>query len=347
MSSRLEEKSSRLDCPVTGAAADDCARKTASVDRGARSLLGAGVIGLSHMVIVSVRRVTGALAFVGAVIGLVAACGPGSSSPGGWPYQCEAPRTSGQACVFSAGCAAGLYCGAGGTCTSQAKAGQPCLGSDQCAAGYACTVNLDQDGDCYQSICDSHGACQLGAKAVDKCPIAGGVQQTCAKGETCVLTGSSKPGVCVARPTSGQSCKDLDLPNPCAAGLVCSAGGLCIAPPAAGQPCGRETECAAGLVCVADAQKQTSTCEQPRGLGQSCNAGQCAKGSHCDLKSLVCKANVAAGAACAQGNECGETPLDVGSGVSCVSQKCVQATGSGSACEPTLRPCGAGLVCDK
>jgi hypothetical protein len=208
-------------------------------------------------------------------------------------------------------------------------------------------VNIDQDGQCYVQTCDSHGACTLGAKTANKCPIVGGVQQSCPKGEGCILVGAPGPGTCVARPKLGGACTGLDDPNPCDTGLVCGVSGTCIQPPSQGQACALGAVCASGLVCIADPNTQKSTCEAPRGLGQSCYAGQCAKGTHCDLKSLVCKSNVGAGSACTQGNECGEAPLDVGSGVSCVSQKCVQATGIGSACEPSLAPCGAGLVCDK
>lgn len=108
--------------------------------------------------------------------------------------------------------------------------------------------------------------------------------------------------------------------------------------------------CNDGLVCnVTDAV--TPLCSLPIPLGSDCRLGMCEKGAHCDGYSGKCAVNSKAGERCGSviGNECGEWPLDLENGLSCINNVCVDNTKEGAPCQVRCggcsNPCLGGLTC--
>jgi len=304
--------------------------------------------------IVTPRRLalSGLLALFG-----IAACGPisGPWGPlvggGEWGYVCDAPRQLGEVCGTSDGCADGLYCTESGTaklgvCQPQIAAGGECKLSEDCKAGLVCKTG-ELTGDCYLQSCDKNNVCTQGAKSGAKCDTNG---LDCPGDQFCSL-GNQAPGTCVATPKVGDECTQFSGLRQCGDKLACLRGTFkCGPPPGKGELCAMPPlRCAPGLAClwVNDPNKLDDWCDKPIAVGGACTAGgQCVKGAHCDLGKLVCTANRKVGDSCKNGNECGEAPFDVGSGVECVQGKCVDTSVVGGKCWPGEdNKCSNGLTC--
>lgn len=135
-------------------------------------------------------------------------CGPGyTCRNGSTSANCVADTLGalGQPCG-TAGCQAGLYCAAGGTCEHQMPAGEPCrTGPSACEAGLTCDLFT-------RSVCE---------------PLAGGGESctnaACGPGFYCSANGS----ICKAQALAGQDCSEsgsrLDAVG-CVDGSFCLGG---------------------------------------------------------------------------------------------------------------------------
>lgn len=152
-------------------------------------------------------------------------------------------------------CDAGRYCGASGTCSSDAQ-GASCrvhwvgaMWVDACPSGFSC----------------AHGQCRRTAAIGEPCDEA----SLCVEGATCAAgrcTRVAGPGECPARPCPfDYACRDgtcrLDVPllgDPCDVhacnNLTVCVDGICARPPplALGAPCDYDDQCAADAECGAD-----------------------------------------------------------------------------------------------
>ncbi|MSP23934.1 MAG: hypothetical protein EXR75_01980 [Myxococcales bacterium] len=287
------------------------------------------------------------------LVGAVADCGPVAGPwSGGGPglqYVCDAPRTVGQACGTSDGCASGLYCtesnsGTVGTCEPRIALGGACEAAEDCVAGLACK-QVPQDGTCYLLNCDANDVCQQGNPSGAICnPPA----TDCPAKQLCAMS-SVVIGKCSALPKSGDSCDGYLGLDACGPDLTCQRLTIkCVPFPKAGELCGFSTkECADGLVCRIDADPAIDgRCGKPVSLGGKCGGGDCVKGAYCDLAKLVCKKNLGVGQSCQNGNECGWQPFDVHSGVECVHGKCIDTSKAGAECWPGLdNQCSLPMSC--
>ena len=295
----------------------------------------------------SFRRSLVSRAFAcGAALGVlaIAACGPGSSSGvgifsgGEWRYVCDAPRALGETCGTSDGCAAGLYCteansGLVGTCKARLSKGGACQYSEDCALGLVCQ-DVPVPGTCYLLNCDKNNTCTQGAASGSTCTLP---TIDCPVGQLCAVAPLG-PGKCVDEPKAGDSCDPFRALRMCGQSLTCQRlTAKCVTLPKAGELCGFAIEqCATGLVCRGDADpNKDGRCGSPIPLGTKCmTAGECAKGSYCDLGKLICQKNQGVGSSCKNGNECGDVPFDVHNGVDCVQGRCIDTTKAGANCWP-------------
>ncbi len=234
----------------------------------------------------------------------------------------------------------------------------PCTLSNNGTAALACQ-------DVFEGTQPAGGACSIN----EEC----GVEQFCALTTAC-------PGTCQARRTSGQDCSDE---RHCTAGLTCSADGMCVAPPGIGAGCTELGACPLGMLCNGgQCRPHEEVLVGTEGGSCSLMAGPlCLPGLSCVVDmvgaggaTFVCRAAVAAGAACrlgvpAQcpvGQACAETDamrLDFdgvcapvpsaegdacdlsgcAEGLRCTDEVCVRIRDNGEACE-TMEQC-ASSVC--
>lgn len=232
----------------------------------------------------------------------------------------------------------------------------PCTLSNNGTAALACQ-------DVFQGTQPAGGACSIN----EEC----GVDQFCSFTTAC-------PGTCQARRTSGQSCTDE---RHCSAGLTCGTDGMCVAPRMVGAGCTEIGECPLGMLCNGGQCRpheevlvgtEGGTCSLMTGPlcapGLSCVVDEVGAGG----ATFVCRAAVAAGAACrlgipAQcpaGQACSETdamrldfdgvcapvPSTEGAtcdlsgcaeGLRCTDEVCVRIRDNGEACE-TPTSCASG-----
>ncbi len=269
-----------------------------------------------------------------------AACGPKGSAAICFGASCEL------ACADGAGCPAGRVC-------STAKGAGVCL--TDCTSGAACTAPLT----CNALLDGAHKACLAPAVGLD---------QPCAtEGASCGPLGAAgicSGGRCQAACTGGAGCPS---------GRSCSAAtgdGVCLVDCTAGNTCPGDLACngpwasgkklcvdaAAGLGPSAQcAAAATSTACGPKGLGASCDSGQCTlpcgtaasscpAGSFCSAASGAgsCLVDCSSGQACSAGTRC--SALFATAQLACL----VPAVGLGKKCATESAACGprgAGGVC--
>lgn len=252
-----------------------------------------------------------------------------------------------------------------GTITYDATRARACLdalGADPCTLtnnGRAAVVCQGV----YSGTLPAGGACSLN----EEC----GVEQFCSTTTAC-------PGTCQARRTSGQPCGEE---RHCAAGLTCT-DEVCVAPPMVGAGCTELGGCALGMLCSAGQCRpvdevlvgaEGATCSLQNGPlclpGLSCVVDTVGMGG----ATFVCRAGVAAGAACRtgipaqcpEGQACSGTDLmrldfdgtcapvptmegaacdlsGCANGMKCEMDVCVRVRDNGEACE-TSSQCASSL----
>lgn len=209
----------------------------------------------------------------------------------------------------------------------------PCTISNNGAAAIACQ-------NVWQGSQPAGGACSLN----EEC----GVNQFCSFNMAC-------PGACQARRTAGQMCSD---DRHCAAGLTCPAG-TCVAPPMVGVACEGLGGCSLGLLC-SGGQCRPGSEVLISNEGQACNLQMgplCREGLSCVVDTVgaggatfVCRARVAAGAACRLG-----LPAQCPEGQACTGTNlmgldfdgtCAPAPAmEGASCD-AISGCAPGFKCD-
>ncbi len=209
----------------------------------------------------------------------------------------------------------------------------PCSLTNNGSAAVACQ-------DVWQGTQPAGGACSIN----EEC----GVEQFCSITTAC-------PGTCQARRTSGQSCNEE---RHCAAGLACT-DGMCVAPPMTGAGCMDLGGCGLGSLCSGGQCRPVDEVLIAN-EGQACNLQMgplCQEGLSCVVDAVmpgvgatfVCRARVAAGAACRvglpsqcpEGQACAETDamrLDF-DGV------CAPVPSTEGATCDTLSGCASGMRC--
>ena len=284
------------------------------------------------------------------VVGVAISCGQGGSglmpipNPlAPWEYACQSPLSAGAACELDGDCASGLHCS---------------TSSKKCTAALAVGGACESNRTCQSGLFCKGNTPSLGCHAL-KCDASGNnCQQGAATGKACPC-GSNE--ICVLGPTTytcqppaqnvGDDCGNYNFGGGCANGLLCQIQTTtCQNPPGVGQPCPMPIggqRCPGNLTCISDVNG--STCQTPVAIGGSCGAGgECVKGAHCNLSRLVCEANKRVGDRCQNGNECGEAPFDTQIGVDCVRGTCIDTSQQGAKCWPNdPSQCTNGRVCRK
>jgi hypothetical protein len=217
-----------------------------------------------------------------------------------------------------------------GTVTYDAAAARACLDAlraDPCSFTNNGAAALACQG-VWRGTQPAGGPCSLN----EEC----GVEQFCSLTTAC-------PGTCQARRTSGQDCGEE---RHCAAGLTCS-DGMCVAPPREGAGCTELGECGLGFLCSGGQCRPVD--EVLVGAeGTSCNLQTgplCRDGLSCVVDMImpggatfVCRAGVAAGAACRLG-----IPSQCPAGQACGGVDAMRLDFDGT-CEPV--PSAEGAACD-
>jgi subtilase family serine protease len=180
-----------------------------------------------NTVLASTRKRTWVLGLYAASLGLLAACGGGSSSePGGGetPDDCE-PGTEGCSCRQDETCSGGLSCVAGGCIPAVAGTGGASPGSGGssstggAAPGAECTGNPTVT--CADALCDSIPGCEVSESATcsgdaSKCSTEDGDTSACNALFGCE---PGVPGFCYQYSTS---CSNADAYDECEAKGGCS-----------------------------------------------------------------------------------------------------------------------------
>jgi hypothetical protein len=233
-------------------------------------------------------------------------------------------RALGAACGDSQECVAGAYCpiegdACDGVCTAKGGEGDACEGggAPSCADGLVC----------------SGAVCAKGAGQGEACSFA----TPCAEGLACDQAVCKTPeAILAACPVEDPSCNigGMSCSGGSAGASVChftyrtygAAGAAC--DPADAEPVNEEVEraCQLGLVCDPSAK----ICESTQPIGADCEAGEstCVFGAYCDATNKcaavpgkgevctdlcaedtvclegICKAPLAAGAACSEDRAC-------------------------------------------
>jgi len=272
---------------------------------------------------------------------------------------CRVPGVASASCTSAIDCVGTLVCegaseGVAGTCRPPvfADSGKVCATPDDCGGDTSCLASVRK-------------TCVM-PEAGRECRFDG----QCNDVEYCSFGDDPQLGLCVPLPSNGQPCGGGSL---CAAGLGCNqetvrcgplpgfgetcAGGpngpilcgerlacvdlVCSDIPALGETCAMgPPHCAAGLGCAFG--PDGSVCSEPGPIGTRCeNDMTCAEGLYCEFATGSCTPDLATGAPCVNGNECGDGE--------CLPDatftfRCAPTPGLGDEC--FLDDCEPGLRCE-
>ena len=269
---------------------------------------------------------------------------------------CETPGAASAACADLRDCAPELTCSATfevpGTCHAPvfALTGSPCTTPDDCtgdlscfaSARKVCVAPVSGQACKYDDDCVADEYCVLGAGDWGTCTPAPGDGDACGNGAVCRtgLACNMETTLCGPLPRAGEPCGLGPMgPMLCAEGLACLDRG-CGDMPGRDEPCGiGSPNCGPGLGCAFE--PEGSFCREPVGDGERCeNDATCKDGFFCNFAEGLCRADLALGQVCVNGNECGEG--------ACLPDatftfRCAATPGLGDAC--FIDECTAGLRC--